>query len=243
METRQRVYEAAMAEYTRVGVDAARVEDIVAAAGVSWGTFFHYFPAKEDVLLDAAVVVCRAFAAAAANGLEAGHDTAMIFGDAFAALFRSAREVAEPLALRRAVLRHAGSHPGRLSAVLDEETPSPVQAAAEVIAEGQRRGEVRADQPAESLAVVLCYSVLSAARRVATLGRPPDSPPLSQLALQVVLRGMRPSDSAPAPPTAGTSPGQADPAGQPVTNVQATQERSPLALLPIVRAANPDGAR
>ena len=43
-----------MAEYCRVGLDAARVEDIVAAAGVSWGTFFHYFPAKEDVLLDAA---------------------------------------------------------------------------------------------------------------------------------------------------------------------------------------------
>jgi AcrR family transcriptional regulator len=183
-----------MAEYTRVGMDAARVEDIVTAAGVSWGTFFHYFPAKEDVLLDAAVAVCQAFAAAAAHGLEAGHDTATIFADAFAALFRSAREVAEPLPLRGAVLRHAASHPGRLSAVLDEETPSPVQAASEVIAEGQRRGDIRADQPAESLAVVLCYSVLSATRRGATLGRPPDSPPLSQLALEVVLRGMRPDD-------------------------------------------------
>lgn len=70
--------------------------------------------------------------------------------------------------------------------------PSHVQAAAEVIAEGQRRGETRTDQPAESLAVVLCYSVLSAMRRAATLGRPPDSPPLSDLALEVVLRGMRP---------------------------------------------------
>jgi AcrR family transcriptional regulator len=183
-----------MAEYARVGVEAARVEDIVAAAGVSWGTFFHYFPTKEDVLLDAGVVVCRAFAAAAARGVEAGHDTATIFADAFAALFRSAREVAEPIPLRSAVLRHAADHPGRLSTVLDDETPSPVQAAAEVIAEGQRRGEVRADQPAESLAVVLCYSVLSTTRRGATLGRPPDSPPLSNLALEVVLRGMRPDD-------------------------------------------------
>ena len=51
-----------MAEYARVGLDTARVEDIVAAAGVSWGTFFHYFPAKEDVLLDAAAEVCRAYA-------------------------------------------------------------------------------------------------------------------------------------------------------------------------------------
>ena len=42
--TRRRIYDAAMAEYARVGLDAARVEDIVAAAEVSWGTFFHYFP-------------------------------------------------------------------------------------------------------------------------------------------------------------------------------------------------------
>ena len=185
-----------MAEYARVGLDAARVEDIVAAAGVSWGTFFHYFPTKEDVLLDAGVVVCRAFAAAAAHGAQAGHDTATIFADAFAALFRSAREVAEPMPLRSAVLRYAGSLPGRLSAVLDEETPTPVQAAAEIIAEGQRRGEIRADQPSESLAVVLCYAVLSASRRGATLGRPPDSPPLSDLALKIVLHGMRPDDHA-----------------------------------------------
>jgi len=144
------VYEAAMAEYARVGVDAARVEDIVPAAGVSWGTFFNYFPTKEDALLDAGAAVCRAFAAAAANGVEAGDDTTTLFDDAFAALFREAREVAEPIALRSAVLRHAADHPGRLSAVLDDETPSPVQAAAEVIAEGQRRGEIRADQRADA---------------------------------------------------------------------------------------------
>jgi AcrR family transcriptional regulator len=43
------VYEAAMAEYERAGVENARVEDIVAAAGVSWGTFFHYFPTRDRV--------------------------------------------------------------------------------------------------------------------------------------------------------------------------------------------------
>jgi AcrR family transcriptional regulator len=185
-----------MAEYARVGVDAARVEDIVAAAGVSWGTFFHYFPTKEDVLLDAAVAACRALAESAASGVAAGRDTATVFADAFAALFGAARAAAEPVSLRFAILRHVADRPGQLGAVLDEETPSPVQVAAEVIAEGQRRGEIRADRPAESRAVVLCYSVLSAARRGATIGRPSDSPPLSQLALEVVLRGMRPEKEA-----------------------------------------------
>jgi AcrR family transcriptional regulator len=88
--TRRRLYEAAMAEYARVGLEVARVEDIVAAAGVSWGTFFHYFPAKEDVLLDAAAEVCRAYAAATVAGLEAGRETESVLAAAFSAMFRAA---------------------------------------------------------------------------------------------------------------------------------------------------------
>lgn len=184
-----------MAEYARVGVEAARVEDIVAAAGVSWGTFFHYFPTKEDVLLDAAAAVCAAFAHAAGDGVQAGHDTATVFADAFAALFRSAQDVAGPLPLQGAILRYVVDHPGRLTAFLAETTPPPVQVAAEVITEGQRRGEVRSDQPAEALAVVLLYAVMFSTRRGASIGRPPGSAPFSQLALDVVLRGMRPDDT------------------------------------------------
>src|SRR3954451_12902266 len=55
VEKRRRVYEASLVEFTRQGVENARVEDIVAAAEVSWGTFFRYFPRKEDVLLEFAV--------------------------------------------------------------------------------------------------------------------------------------------------------------------------------------------
>ena len=98
--TRRRLYEAAMAEYARVGLEAARVEDIVAAAGVSWGTFFHYFPAKEDVLLDAAAEVCRAYATAALAGLEAGQDTESVLSTAFSAMFHAAVEATPSAALR-----------------------------------------------------------------------------------------------------------------------------------------------
>src|SRR3954451_24587606 len=51
---RERVYEAALAEFAAHGFDDARIEDVVADADVSWGTFFRYFPRKEDVLLEAA---------------------------------------------------------------------------------------------------------------------------------------------------------------------------------------------
>ena len=62
------------------------------------------------------------------------------------------------------------------------------------LAAGQQRGEVRTDEPAESLAVILLYAVLFSARRGVTIRRPPGSTPLSRLALQVALRGMRPVD-------------------------------------------------
>ena len=81
---------------------------------------------------------------------------------------------------------------GRLTEFLGEDVPPPVAATTAVLAEGQLRGEVRADEPAESLAVILLYAVLFSARRGVTIGRPPGSTALSRLALQVTLRGMRP---------------------------------------------------
>lgn len=190
--TRRRLYEAAMAEYATVGLEAARVEDIVAAAGVSWGTFFHYFPAKEDVLLDAAAEVCRAYAEAVQAGLDTDRDTEAIFAAAFSVMARTAAEVAPTNALRGKLLLYVLGHPGRLTEFLGEDVAPPVAATTAVIEAGQRRGEIRSDDPAESLAVILLYAVLFTARRGTTIGRPPGSAPLSRLALQVVLRGMRP---------------------------------------------------
>jgi TetR/AcrR family transcriptional regulator, transcriptional repressor for nem operon len=181
-----------MAEYAKVGLDAARVEDIVAAAGVSWGTFFHYFPAKEDVLLDAAAEICRTYAAAIQDGLEAGQNTESLLATAFGEMFRTAVEVASSSALRGRILNYVIGHPGRLTDFLGEDIAPPIPATTAVLAEGQLRGEIRSDEPAESLAVILLYAVLFSARRGASIGRPPGSTPLGRLALAVALRGMRP---------------------------------------------------
>lgn len=51
-ETFERVYEAALAEYRRVGVDVARVSEICRQAAVAKGTFFFHFPTKDHVLLE-----------------------------------------------------------------------------------------------------------------------------------------------------------------------------------------------
>jgi AcrR family transcriptional regulator len=51
-ETRARVFDAAVGEFRRVGVGPAEIEPIVAAAGVSRGTFYFHFPSKDHVLLE-----------------------------------------------------------------------------------------------------------------------------------------------------------------------------------------------
>jgi AcrR family transcriptional regulator len=49
-QTRERLIQAALAVIAQKGPDAPSVEDFVAAAGVSRGTFYNYFPATEDLL-------------------------------------------------------------------------------------------------------------------------------------------------------------------------------------------------
>ncbi|MCK9905003.1 hypothetical protein CC117_33135 [Parafrankia colletiae] len=50
LETRQRVFDAAIAEFKRKGAAEADVRVIVETAGVARGTFYFHFPTKEHVL-------------------------------------------------------------------------------------------------------------------------------------------------------------------------------------------------
>ena len=49
-ETRERLFEAGLAEIRAAGLAAAQVDRIVAAVGVSRGTFYFHFPTKADLL-------------------------------------------------------------------------------------------------------------------------------------------------------------------------------------------------
>ncbi len=50
-QTYQRIFEASIDEFCRVGVDEARVDQICKHVGVAKGTFFFHFPTKDHVLL------------------------------------------------------------------------------------------------------------------------------------------------------------------------------------------------
>ena len=50
--TRERIFEAAMAEFREAGFANAQVDRIARAAGVVRGTFYFHFPSKEHVLIE-----------------------------------------------------------------------------------------------------------------------------------------------------------------------------------------------
>src|SRR5260221_3919559 len=51
-ESRNRLFDAALAEFRRVGFDDSQIDDIVRVAGVARGTFYFHFPTKEHVLVE-----------------------------------------------------------------------------------------------------------------------------------------------------------------------------------------------
>jgi AcrR family transcriptional regulator len=51
-ETRTHILEAALRRFANAGYNAASVDDICAAAGVSKGAFYHHFPSKQALFLE-----------------------------------------------------------------------------------------------------------------------------------------------------------------------------------------------
>ena len=51
-QTRERIFEAAIAEFKRHGMAGADTSTIASAAGVAHGTFFFHFPTKEHILFE-----------------------------------------------------------------------------------------------------------------------------------------------------------------------------------------------
>src|SRR6476469_8142772 len=118
VEKRERLYAAALARFERDGVAETRVEDVIADAGVSWATFFRYFPRKEDVLIEHAARHFRdRVRAAAERGLSHGRlRVRTVTERAFGALLRPAG--VSP-ALHGDALLEVFANPARFAALVD----------------------------------------------------------------------------------------------------------------------------
>jgi len=141
LETRERLYRAALELFGERGFLETTVEDITEAADVGKGTFFNYFPTKEHVL--AAYGGERI--AAVERALEKARTTTGSVLDVLAELAAdSAGQSHEnPAVLRAIYAAHASCAPVR--AELQKRMRISRKILAEIISLAQKRGEVRSD--------------------------------------------------------------------------------------------------
>lgn len=164
IDVRERLYVAAIREIDEKGIEESRVENIVAEAGTSWGTFFRYFPRKEDIFLHESARNFRERLRPAWDEAIADEQTPIREGARRIILMVMEPEISPRF--HAEMLAETLGHPARFAAILGEgELPLAVLMAG-LLAEGQKRGEVKADAPIPVCAAVLLAGVMFSASRV-----------------------------------------------------------------------------
>jgi AcrR family transcriptional regulator len=187
VDKRDRLYEAAMARYKESGVADTRVEDVIADAQVSWATFFRYFPRKEDVLLEGAARHFRDRVRTVAE--EGAGDRRLRIRTVLERAFTALLEPADmPPALHNAALLEVFASPARFAALVGDHPQPVIGLAAELLAEGQKRGEVRADMDPNVAAVALSAGCMFLAVQAAAAGA--DAAPSAMQSLEIIWGGL-----------------------------------------------------
>jgi AcrR family transcriptional regulator len=192
VDKRDRIFEAAIARYAVQGVTATTVEEIIVDAGVSWATFFRYFPRKQDVLIEHAARHFRTrVRAVAEEGLADGRLLVRTTLErTFAALLEPGEQPAE---LHIASILEVFAHPPRFAALVDEGHPQPmVGLVGGLLAEARDRGELRAGIDPGLAALTVVAGALFPAAQAAAIGADPEPP--MRAALDVVWRGVGAAD-------------------------------------------------
>jgi TetR/AcrR family transcriptional repressor of uid operon len=143
LATRDRLFEAALAEFRRRGVAAAQIDAIVAAARVARGTFYFHFPTKDHVLLE----LVRRRQTQIAERLRASR------GATPRAVLRRAVDLMleDAVSEDRAVWDEIFPVIARHGAEMRGEVGALVELLTSVLAAAQRRGTVRTDVTAFDL--------------------------------------------------------------------------------------------
>jgi AcrR family transcriptional regulator len=186
-DKRDRLFDAAMARYREGGVADTRVEDVIADAGVSWATFFRYFPRKEDVLLEGAA---RHFRDRVRTVAEEGlNDRRLKIRTVIERTFTALLEPdGLPPALHNAALLEVFASPARFAALVGDHPQPVIGLVAELLAEGQRRHEVRPDIDPGPAAMALSAGCMFLAVQAAAVGADPvDS---ASRALEILWGGL-----------------------------------------------------
>ena len=141
LETRERLYRAALELFGERGFLETTVEDITEAADVGKGTFFNYFPTKEHVLAAYGGERIAAVERALEKARSTSGSVLKVLGELAADSAGQSQE--NPAVLRAIYAAHASCAPVR--AELQKRMRTSRKMLAEIISLAQKRGEIRCD--------------------------------------------------------------------------------------------------
>jgi AcrR family transcriptional regulator len=149
-DNRRRLLDAAAAEFARNGLEDANINQISLAAGFAKGTVYNHFPSKEALFLAVVQEACE-LAAAGIEGVSADASTEERLRAALASDVEWARAHE---AFARVVVREVLTPNPRFYPQVIEAAAPFISRVREILADGVKLGEVRADIPVEELALV-----------------------------------------------------------------------------------------
>ena len=150
-EHRQRLLDAAAAEFAAKGLDGARVDDISLAAGLGKGTIYNYFESKHEVFRE----VVLAWFTRITETLEPVPEDAPI-REQLLSILRADMQVSREIEDFARVMYREALRPDRdeAAALLPAVDPSD-EAIEAAIRRGQEAGEIRTDRSAAELTRVI----------------------------------------------------------------------------------------
>jgi len=148
IETRERIYRAALRIFAQRGYLDTTVEDITEAADVGKGTFFNYFPTKEHVLASYGDERVAAIERALKKVRRPNQSVRPVLRELATDLAGQSSE--SPDLLRSIFAAHLSCRPVRTE--LQTRLQRGRRLLSEILAIGQERGEIRRDYPPADLA-------------------------------------------------------------------------------------------
>jgi AcrR family transcriptional regulator len=188
-QTRSEIVKAAVQLIRKRGYEQTRVEDIVQALGISQPTFFRYFPSKDGVLRE---IGRRGFSCMKGQ-LETELSSDSTTTERLRRLYESyAREAESDRALWQAVVLAGAMDPVR-SPELRPAEELAIGLLRDVLAEGQKRGEITREFPVAHLAEFMEGLYNTVVRRWAVdLAGPHKLSERARSAVDFFMRAVRP---------------------------------------------------
>lgn len=156
LETREKIFRAAMGLFAERGFFQTTTEDITEAADVGQGTFFNYFPTKQHVL---SVLSEKQMEKVAAAQHEAQEGNTSIHDVLHALMHRIAQEPGRTQALTRSLVTAFISN-DEVRELVRRTLGRGREILGGIIALGQKRGEIRRDRKPAALALAFQRNVL-----------------------------------------------------------------------------------